>query len=126
MDILAHAYGWKSLRIEDPPKKIETFQKALQSAENAKQQFSSISFISPRSGFLWTGSVYAEYYVELAASETDGGKRRGLLEKAVTEGNSAVKLAEKAGYPEAIGVSHHVISKALASLAQLETDHEGK
>jgi len=126
MDMLAYANFWKASGVEDPDKRTETYRKALQYAEDAKHQFSSISYVSPRSCSLWTGSPHAEYYQELALWETDLKKRRDLLEKAVTDGTQAVKLAESTGYPEIVWLANHVLSKALVSVAQTENRPEEK
>jgi len=126
MDMLAYANFWKASGIEDPDKRMEIYRKALQYAEDAKHQFSSISYVSPRSCSLWTGAPDAEYHQELALWETDLNKRRDLLEKAVEDGTPAIKQAESTGYPEIIWLANHVVSKALVSLAQMETSPEEK
>jgi len=126
LDWLALAIFWEEMEIEDPDKRIETLQKALQYAEEAKDNFSSISFISPRDGALWTGAPHTEYYWELALWETDLKKRRDLLEKAIMNEASIMELAESTRYPEIIAYAHHALSKALGSLAQIETNPEEK
>jgi len=126
MDMLAYANFWKASGVEDPDKRMETYRKALQYAEDANHQFSSISYVSPRNCSLWTGAPHAEYCQELALWETDLRKRRELLEKAVMDGTQAIKQAESTGYPEIIWLANHVLSKALVSLAQIETNPEEK
>jgi len=126
MDMLAYANFWKASRIEDPDKRMEIYRKALQYAEDATHQFSSISYVSPRSCSLWTRAPHAEYYQELALWETDLKKRRDLLERAVEDGTHAIKQAESTGYLEIIWLANHVVSKALVSLAQIETSPNEK
>ena len=126
LDWLAYASFWKAHGIDDPDKRGMIYQKALQYAEETKHQFSLISFISPRGGVLWTGAPHAQYYWRLAYWETDPRKRRDLLERAVIDGNQAIKLAETSCYPEIIRDAYHILSKALGSLAQIETNSEEK
>ncbi len=126
LDWLAFASFWESMGIEDPDERIETLQKALHYAEGAKDNFSSISFISPRGGAFWTGSPHTEYYWQLAAWETNLKKRRDLLERAIIDEASIMELAESTRYPEIIGYAHHALGKALGSLAQIETNAEEK
>jgi len=126
LDFLAYSCFLKPPAIEDPDERVEIFQRALQYAEEAKHQFSSISFVSSRGGVLWTEAPNSEYYFELALWEPNLQRRRDLLEKAVIDGARAIKLAESAGYPYIISSAHHVLSKALAFLAQTETSSEKK
>jgi len=126
LDWLAYASIWKGSETDDPDKRGEFYQRALQYAEDAKQRFSSISHASPRGGSEWIGAPHADYYWELALWETDLKKRRDLLEKAVTYGTAAIELAESTGYPDIIMLENHVLSKALVSLAQTETNIEEK
>jgi tetratricopeptide (TPR) repeat protein len=125
LDILTYAYAWKSIGAYDPDKRVELAQKALQCAEEAEHQFSFVHFISPRGGVLWTGAPYAEQHLHFAEYETDLSRRRYLLEKAVAYGIDAVKLAESTGY-HTISDAHHVLSKALVSLARIETNTDEK
>lgn len=126
LDRSAIASFWESNGIEDPEKRAESYRKALRYAEEAKDNFSIISFVSPRGGSLWTGAPYNEYYWELALWETDQKKRRDLLEKAMMNEASIMELAESTRYPEIMHHAHHVLSKALGSLAQIETNSEEK
>lgn len=115
LDQLAHHTGWKAVGTENP----DLLREALQYAEEAKNQYSPLSFISPRGDKFWIEAP-AEYYWQLALFETDAGKRRDLLEKSLGPATDGLKLAEQSGYPEVIGLAHHVLSKTLASLANLE------
>jgi len=126
LDWLATSSFWESEGIEDPDERIEHFQESLRYAEDAKDSFSCISFVSSRGGTLWTGAPHTEYYCELAFYETNLKKRRDLLQKAVVNEASVVELAESTHYPEIIGYMHHVLSKAFVSLAQMEANPERK
>jgi hypothetical protein len=124
LDRLAYATFWKNVGTEDPDKRLEIAQRALQYAEDARHHFSTISYVSSRHGVLWTGAPYAEHYWMLATWQTDLSERRHLLEMAIKNGTDAIKLVESSGYPEVIFQAHHVMSKALGSMAQIETDLE--
>jgi len=126
LDWLAYANWWKHMGSHDPEKRAEAAQTALQCAEDAKHEFSLISFESPRGGGIWTGAPHAEYYWSSALQETDLRKRRDLLENAVMDATRAIKLAENSGYPEIVRTAHHVLSKALGSLAQIEKNLDEK
>jgi len=122
LDQLTFAIFWKARGIDDPDKRLESYQKALQYAEDTMNQFSSISYISSRGGAFWTGAPNAEYYYYLGRWETDQSKKRDFLEKAVMEGNNAIKQAEDTGYPDIIVYVHWINSLALTSFAQVETN----
>jgi len=126
LDWLAYASAWKASATEDPNKRVEFEQKALQYAEEARHQFSSICFASPRGDVLWTGAPYAEHYWRLAYWETDLRKKRDLLEKGVSDGTHAVKLAESTGYPGILTYAHSWLSVVLGTLARIETGLEEK
>ena len=125
LDWLAGCFHWLAPTIDEPIKRLEAYQRALQYAEDAKQQYAIISFMSPRGG-LWVESPHADHFWELALYEIDLKKRRGLLEKAIKEGTQEIAQAESSGYPEIMSFAHHVLSKALVSLAQTETSLEEK
>jgi tetratricopeptide (TPR) repeat protein len=126
LDWLALQTFWKAIATEDPDERMRLAKDALKYAEDAQRQYSPLSFISPRWGKLWTGSPHAEYYYELALVEADLQKRRDLLKKAGEFASDGIKLAEVSGYPGIVVVVHHVFSKILVSLAQLETDNGTK
>jgi len=125
-DSLAYTLVWRTETVEDPDERAKLAQKALQYAEDAKQEFSSISFISPRGGTFWTEAPHAEYYYESAGLQTSLRKRRDLLEKAVGAGTDGLQRAESSGYPGIISIAHHVFSKILVSLAQTEINPDEK
>ena len=126
LDWLTYATGWKSELIEDPDKWLEAWQRALQYAEDAKHQFSSISFVSPRGDVLWTEAPLAHHYFGEALRETDPRKKRDLLEKAVIDSTPTIKLAEGTGYPGIIEYTHLISSMSLGALAKIETSLEEK
>jgi hypothetical protein len=126
MDWLAYATAWKSVAFEDPDRRLETGREALKYAEDAQDQFSSISFVSPRRDALWTRAPHAHYHLAGARWETDLGKRRDLLERAVLEGTRAIKQAENAAYPGVIWYVHTILGAVLEDLAGTETNPREK
>ncbi|MGA2768751.1 MAG: hypothetical protein ABSF24_10620 [Candidatus Bathyarchaeia archaeon] len=126
LDWLTYAAGWKSMLIEDPDKRLEAGQRALQYAEDAKHQFSSISFVSPRGDVLWTEAPHAQLYMQKALFETDSRKKRDLLEKAVIDGAPTIRLAESTGYPGITAHAYQILSVALGRLAEIEPSLEEK
>ena len=126
LDWLAYATQWKAAGTDDPDKRLEFYQKALQYAKDTMNQFSSISYISPRGGVLWTGAPNAEYFYWLGFWETNLRKKRDFLEKAAMEGTNAIKQAENTGYPDIVSYVHYILARVLGRLAQLETNSEEK
>jgi len=126
LDLLAYHVYWKVLITDDSDEKAKFRKKILQYAEDAKRQYSAISFTSPRGGVNWVEAPYAEYHWLLANSETDLGERLAQLKRALDAAPDALKRAEDSGYPASISSAHHVFSRILASMAALETDSEKK
>jgi len=123
-----HTSWW--YRGEDPEEGAGVFRKALQYAEDAKRQYSTISFVSPLGDVLWVEAPYAEYYWALAtgarAIETDLRKRQELIEKAAEATPDLLQRAENSGYPQNIHYAHHVVSKVLTAQAMMEANSEKK
>lgn len=126
LDWLAYASRWKSLGTEDRDKTREILQQALQYAEDAQHNFSSISFISLRAYAFWAGAPQTEYHWILSTWEIDLAKRRDLLEKAAAYGIDGIKLAESTNCPDNISYAHHVLSKVLGSLASIASSMDEK
>jgi tetratricopeptide (TPR) repeat protein len=111
---------------EDPDESVRLFAKGLHYAEDAKLQYSIISFVSPLGDVLWVEAPYAEYYWASAMWETNLSKKRELLEKAVEATSDLMSRAEKSGYPQDISYAHHVVGKVLTSQAVMESNSEEK
>jgi hypothetical protein len=127
LDSLAYASWWKAREIEDPDKRLQTAQRALQCAEDARHMFSLIPFANlPDLIGSWMGALDAMCYRDLALLEADLRKRSDLLKRAIMEVTRTVTLAESAGYPWDISVAHETFCLTLISLAQIETDPDEK
>jgi len=122
LDNLAYGNFWKALATEDPEKRIEVAERAIQLYEKGQHHFSIISFINPRGGVIPPPAGHAEHYYYLARWETDAKKRRDLLLRSEEVGMEALKLAEDSDIPLVIVDVLHVISKTLAKHASSEQD----
>jgi hypothetical protein len=126
LDWLTYHTAWRARATEDPDERVELIKKAVQFGEEAKDQFSKISFTSPRGDFFWIEAVDANYYWMAALFETDLQRRRDLLEKAIRGSEDIWSQAEDSGYPEIVMFAHGAPGVILLSLAMLETNAEEK
>jgi len=111
---------------EDPDENVRIAKRALQYAEDAKRQYSIISFVSPLGDVIWVEAPYAEHYWSLASWETNLSKRRELLEKAAEATSDLLRRAENSGCLLDIHYAHHVVSKVLMAVARIETGSDEK
>jgi hypothetical protein len=126
MDWLACHTAWKASATEDPDERLDLIRASLKFAEDAKRQFTLLYHTRPRDGLFWAEEPYAEYYGKLGTLETDLGKRRVLLRKAVDSAKDYLERAEKSGYPDLMSLGHHILSNYLTFLAQMEDVEEKK
>jgi len=124
LECLAYHTNW--VVSEDPDENVELDKRKLKYAEDAKHQYSPISFVSPLGDVIWVEAPYAEYYWMQAYWETNLSKRRELSEKAVEAAPDLLRRAENSGCPRNLHYAHHVFSKALALLAMTEVNSEEK
>lgn len=122
LDFLAYSTYWEAIATEDPEKRAELAQKAIQLYEKAQHQYSVISFMSPRDGVIGPPSGHAEYYLHLADWETDPEKRLEFLRKSEEAGTEALKLAEDSDMPIVVSTTLHALSKTLEARAYEESD----
>ncbi len=122
LDYQAYLTYWKAIATEDPEKRRELAEKAMQSYDKAQHHFSIMSFMSRRGGVIGAPAGHAEHYLELAGWETDPKKRLEFLKKSEKAGMEALKLAEDSDMPVVIAMVLHVISKTLESRAHIEPD----
>ena len=126
LECLGYHSFWRVYILEEQEDQRKAIEKALRCAEDAKNNYAIVSFMSPTKGPLWAESPQAEYYCELATIETNLERRRELLARAAEESPQMLKLATDSACPENILHAHHVLSKAFTSLAVMETDPEHK
>jgi len=124
LDMLDHHTVWSRYSAEDPTENVRLLNRALEYAEEAKRQYSTISLVIFSGAPLWVEAPHAEYYYLRAELETDLSKRRELLEKAMEAIPDLLRRAEKSGISYAVNHAHHVVSKILTSQATVETDSE--
>ena len=126
LDMLGYHGTWRIGMTEDPDEKTTLQKKALQYAEDAKHQYLTISFISPRGGTNWAEGACLYYYNVLASRETNLNTKRELLGKALKVAPDILKLAEKSGYPEIRGEMHSMFASLLRASAKIEANFEEK
>ena len=125
LDWLAYHTTWIADSNDDRDEVVKIDRTVIQYAEDAKREYSVISFISPRGDRAWIETIRAEimpgYY-----GETDLGKRHSMLERAIADGREALGPAEASGYPYAIMHVHLILSWRLRMLAEVESGLEEK
>jgi tetratricopeptide (TPR) repeat protein len=103
---------------ENPDRKRETYEKAIEYAENALRH----CIVVCRYDYL--PEIYAWYveshYSSALEEETDLERKRNLLERAIKIGRKGLEYTKKSGIPTAAMV-HHALSKALYTLSQIKT-----
>jgi tetratricopeptide (TPR) repeat protein len=125
LDWLTYHATWATSRTED----YDEFQKVLrtifQYAENAKKQYSVISFTSPRADNVWIEAIHLQL-ISGYTPETALEKKRSILEGAIAAGRDALEPAQTSGYPDTeLFVNMH-LSVKLMMLAELESSPEEK
>jgi len=126
LDWLTYHTAWKSTATENPDERIRLTEKAFKYAEEAKNQFSRISFVSPRGDLAWVGGIDAEYWSRLAGLETDLKKKRDLFDKAFQSAPIVSKRGEESGYPEIMAYINSGRAILRQQLANFETDSTEK
>jgi len=126
LDLLAYHTTWKSLAIEDPDEITKLRKRVLEYAEDAKSQYSTISFTSPRGDASWVEAAHRHYYWAESRRETNLRKKRDLLEKAMKLNPDILKRAEDSRYPEIMMYARYFSTCILTDLAKIETNPEGK
>ena len=130
LDWLVYHTAWSGQRIqsltEDAEARSVFHQTILRYAEDAKRQYSPISFVSPRGDFVWIETAHAESAGAKAFHETDLKKKRELSEESVELAQKGLKKAEASGYPAIMCHAHHILASALVRLALTEARSEEK
>jgi len=114
---LASTTNWMMAVEEDPDKKREGYNKAIQYAKDAIRHLRIVA-----DDYLVALTPLAANYFFLACEvETNQEEKRIFLERAVEAGRKSLEHAERSGSPEAIGANLHELSKALYSLSNVKT-----
>ena len=126
LDWLTYHNGWRQVSTEDKDKRTQVVKTTIQYAQDTKDQFAQIFFISPRTDAAWVEAfpVLSDFWS--AMEETDVKRKRDLLEKAAERAPDMLKKAENSGYPEAIDFAHMISAGILSLLAGTETNREEK
>jgi len=125
LDWLTYHTIWTLNRIDDYDELAKGLRTVIQYAEDAKLQYSVISFISPRADFAWTEAIHATFTPQYSR-ETEWAKKHDMVERAVAAGRDALVAAETSGYPYAIMYVHWWLSGNLWLFAEIESSPEEK
>jgi hypothetical protein len=126
LDWLTYHTVWKVGGMEDKDQIAQLVKTTMQYCQDAIDQFSHISFTSPRADLAWIESVPASSDAWFASMETELSKKRDLLQKAAKAAPDMLKRAENSGYPEAVIYAHGSFGGILSASATIETDREEK
>jgi len=125
LDWLTYHKMWATSWIEDYDEVEKAVRAIIQYAEDAKRQYSVVSFISPRTDNVWIEAIRVQVmpgYSPLATLE----ERRSRLERAISAGREALEPAEASGYPGAKLYVDLQLCGKLRALAELESNPEEK
>lgn len=126
LDWLALHITWKEMVAEDPDERVQLGNRALECAEDALQNYSRISFVSPLADVLWVEAPYSEHYWRVALFETDLEKKRDQLDQAVKAATELLDRAKNYSYLDVMWYAAHTFSKATAALAQTQANQGEK
>jgi len=125
LDWLTYHTMWATSRAADYDEVMKVLKTIIQYAEDARQQYSVISFMSPRADNVWIEAIHLQltpgYTPEVSLE-----KRRNILEKAIAAGRDALEPAETSGYPDTKLFVHLHLSARLRQLAESESSPERK
>jgi hypothetical protein len=125
LDWLTYHTMWATARTVDYDELSKVVRTIIQYAEDAKRQYSVISFMSPRADNVWIEAIHLQlmpgYTPEISLE-----KRRSMLERAIAAGRDALEPAEASGYPDAKLFVHLHLSTRLRMLAEIESSPEEK
>jgi hypothetical protein len=118
-DWLVYHTAWSGAKVSarDVEGRSRLMKTVLEHVEEAKRQYSPISFMSPRGDNVWVENAEAELIGQEAFYETDLKKKRELYEKRIELARKGLREAEVAGYPETMVHTKHVLSSSLARQA---------
>jgi hypothetical protein len=118
LTIMAIFAFYKGMIVESSDERAEMFEKALDYAEDAKNEFAKIAWPSiPYDSGFWVDAPYIRYFFSLAIDETDLTRRRNLLQKAADSAPDGFQLAEQSGMIMALEYMHSASGRVYLSLA---------
>ncbi len=123
LERLAVQAHWNGDTTEDSEERAASYDRWLRYANEAKQEYTPISFVYSA---LFSDAPHSHYYWHLADLETDRQKRRSLLQKAVDAARNQVKTSNLYPYPNSVFNAHRCLYMALTDLAKTETNSEEK
>jgi len=126
LDWLTYHTAWSGAAIESKDE-IEKLRKTvLKYIEDARNQYSVISFTSPRADNAWIEKD-VDFSIFFGLDfETDVNKKRDLLEKALRCMSDSSRVADASGYPEVTLYVNHILVDVLKSLAKIEPNSKKK
>jgi hypothetical protein len=125
-DWLAYHYLTRSRTIQQRDEKADCIRNSLRCAEDAKRNYSVVSFISPRGGSVWIEAPHVECYYALACSGGESRINADLLKKSSTHITELLERAEASGIQDLVSYAHHAAGKTLLGLAKIEKDPKTK
>jgi len=126
LDFLAYTTYWKAIETEDPDKRRQLAENAIELYDKAQHMYSIFSYMSPRGGLIPPPGGHAEHYLYLSDWETDPTKKLDYLRKSEKIGLEAFKVAEESGVPVAVDFMLHILSRISVAHARLEPDSDDK
>jgi len=126
LDYLAYATYWKAIETDDPDKRRQIAENAIELYDKAERLFSIFSFLSPRGGLIPPPGGHAEHYLYLSAWETDPTKKLDYLLKSEKIGLEAFKVAEESGVLVPLDFMLHMLSRIFVAHARLEPESDNK
>lgn len=121
---LAYYTHWKATTVEDPLRRRELAEKAMEYHDEAQHYYSITSFIIPVLGLMahFTLTGYADHYLAMAMWETDNTRRMQFLEKAEKAGMKSLKSCRDSGIQANVATCLHTVSRILEARANSELD----
>ena len=126
-DWLAYHCAWAGNMTEDPDCQREMSKTVIVYAKQSKEAYSHLSFLSPRGDLAWIEEAslpLSNYSIE--ATETDAGKRLDLCKQWMKMAPDLLAVAERSGYPEAVGFVHGAYSVFAYRISRVEENVDEK
>jgi hypothetical protein len=125
LDWLAYHTACALYYVDDYDEREKGERIVIQYAEDAKRQYSVLTFISSRGDFAWVEAIHA-YVMPGYSRETDLRKKRDMLEGAIAAARGGLVTAETSGYPYATNNTRYFLGIRIRMLAEIESNTEEK